>query len=40
LAVVRALAAAKTATATQALQRIAAEADGDVRRAAEEALIR
>jgi len=40
LAVVRALAAARTTTATQALQRIAAEADGEVRRAAEEALIR
>jgi HEAT repeat protein len=40
LAVVRALAGAKTAAATQALQRIAAEGDGDVRRAAEEALIR
>lgn len=40
LAVVRALATAKTSAATQALQRIAAEAGGDVRRAAEEALIR
>ncbi len=40
LAVVRSLAAVKTAAATQALQRIAAEADGEVRRAAEEALIR
>jgi hypothetical protein len=40
LAVVRALAGAKTAAATQALQRIAAEGDGEVRRAAEEALIR